>query len=107
MIQLVVWGSLMLIGVEIFKIRNQHLDMSFSWESAGGAVSMESCVALSTAEAEYVALAAAAQEAVWLRQLTSDILQYQVGEMIIFEDNQSAICLAKSPQFHGRTIPLL
>jgi len=25
------------------------------------------------------------------------------GAMMIFEDNQSAICMAKSPQFHGRT----
>jgi len=23
--------------------------------------------------------------------------------MMIFEDNQSAICMAKNPQFHGRT----
>ena len=29
------------------------------------------CVALSTAESEYVAMASAAQESVWLRQLTS------------------------------------
>ena len=59
--------------------------------------------ALSTAEAEYVALAAAAQEAIWLQQLTCDILGKPVEEIEIFEDNQSAICLAINPQFHGRT----
>ena len=69
-----------------------------SWRS-----NKQSCVALSTAEAEYVALAAAAQEAIWLQQLTCDILGKPVEEVEIFEDNQSAICLAINPQFHGRT----
>ena len=63
----------------------------------------QSCVALSTAEAEHVALAAAAQEAIWLQQLVSDILIEPIEETEIYEDNQSAICLAKNPQFHGRT----
>ena len=52
----------------------------------------QTCVALSTAEAEYVALSAAAQEAVWLGPFK-----------ISFSDNQSAICLAKNQQTHGRT----
>ena len=60
-------------------------------------------MALSTAEAEYVALSAAAQEAVWLQQLSSDLLNRNIRETTIFEDNQSAICLAKSQQVHGRT----
>ena len=37
-----------------------------SWRSK-----KQSCVALSTAEAEYMALASAGQEAVWMRLLTS------------------------------------
>ena len=48
-------------------------------------------------------VSAAAQEAVWLQQLTSDLLNRSIQEMIIFEDNQSAICLAKNQQSHGRT----
>ena len=71
---------------------------AISWRS-----NKQSCVALSTAEAEYVALAAAAQEAIWLQQLVSDILIEPIEETEIYEDNQSAICLAKNPQFHGRT----
>ena len=43
----------------------------------GGGVSWsskkQSCVALSTAEAEYIALSAAAQESIWLKQLTSEL----------------------------------
>ena len=62
----------------------------------------QKCVALSTAEAEYMALSGAAQEAVWMRQLLSDLGREVVGATTIQEDNQSAICMAKSPQFHGR-----
>ena len=60
-------------------------------------------MALSTAEAEYVTLASAAQEAMWMRELTAllgDCLQEAVT---IFEDNQSTISMTKNPQFHGRT----
>ena len=62
----------------------------------------QKCVALSTAAAEYMALSGAAQEAVWMRQLLRDLRREVVGAIIIQEDNQSAICMAKSPQFHGR-----
>jgi len=61
------------------------------------------CVALSTAEAEYVALASAAQEAVWLRQLMSELGNAPTGPTTLFEDNQSAIAMTKNPQLHGRT----
>ena len=62
------------------------------------------CVALSTAEAEYMALASAAHEAVWIRQLTSDLKNGPTGHgaRVIFGDNQSTICMAQNPQFHGR-----
>ena len=70
---------------------------AITWKS-----SKQSCVALSTAEAEYVALAAAAQEAIWLQQLFNDLLNRNIIETTIQEDNQSAICLAKNHQVHGR-----
>ena len=72
--------------------------VAISWKS-----SKQTCVALSTAEAEYVALSAAAQEAIWLQQLTSELLNDNIQEMTIFEDNQSTICLAKNQHIHGRT----
>ena len=79
----------------------------YLFQISGGAVSWRSrkqtCVALSTAEAEYVALASAAQEATWIRQLTS-VLENRLQETVtIFEDNQSAICMTKNPQFHGQS----
>ena len=79
----------------------------YLFQLSGAAVSWRSkkqtCVALSTAEAEYMALASAAQEAMWLRQLTTDLKSKPTGATVIFEDNQSAIGMAKNPQFHGRS----
>ncbi len=69
-----------------------------SWRSK-----KQSCVALSTAEAEYMALASAGQEAVWMRLLISELCASSVEELIDYEDNQSAIQIAKNPQFHRRT----
>lgn len=77
----------------------------YLFQVGGAAVSWRSkkqtCVALSTAEAEYVALASAAQEAVWMGQLTTE-LGIEPEAITIFEDNQSAISMTKNPQFHGR-----
>ena len=79
----------------------------YLFQISGAAISWRSkkqtCVALSTAEAEYIALASASQEAMWLRQLTTDLKSKPTGATVIFEDNQSAICIAKNPQFHGRS----
>ena len=64
-------------------------------------------MALSTAEAEYMAMASAAQEAIWMRQLTTDLRNSPTGATVILEDNQSAICMAKDPQFHGFLLKLI
>ena len=63
----------------------------------------QATVAKSTTEAEYVALALATQEAIWLRSLLSDLGQELRSPTNIFEDNQGAIQLAKNPKFHNRT----
>jgi len=64
-----------------------------SWKSC-----KQNCVALSTAESEYIALCAVSPEAVWLQQLKGNLLNKTVCKTIIFEDNQSAICLTKNQQ---------
>jgi hypothetical protein len=73
---------------------------------SGGAVSWRSKkqtnVALSTAEAEYMALASAAQEAIWLRQLNSELNHPPSNPTVVYEDNQSAIAMTNNPKFHGR-----
>lgn len=74
---------------------------------AGGAVSwgskLQPTVALSSAEAEYMAACSAVQEAVYMRRLLSG-LGYQ-GDVptIIYEDNQGCIALSENPVLHKRT----
>ena len=73
---------------------------------SGGAVSWSSkkqkCVALSTAEAEYIALSSAAQESIWLRQLLTELGKSLEMPTVLFEDNKSSIAMTRNPQFHGR-----
>ena len=73
---------------------------------AGGAISWvskkQAVVALSTSEAEYVALSLTAQEAAWLQKLFTD-LQRPTKPIVINEDNQGAIALARNPIAHSRT----
>jgi len=69
-----------------------------SWRSV-----KQSCVALSTAEAEYVSLSSAAQEAIWIGNLLCDVEVASTKPIVLFEDNQSAICLAKNPKSHSKT----
>ena len=60
-------------------------------------------VALSTTEAEYVALSAATQEAVWLSRLLTDIKAPPKAPIVIKEDNQGTIAVARNPVSHNRT----
>ena len=50
-------------------------------------------MALSTAEAEYVAACSASCEAVWLSKLLSDIFDLQLDATCIHCDNQSCVKL--------------
>ena len=69
-----------------------------SWKSKE-----QTCVALSTVEAEYVALANGTQEITWLRQVLNDLHNEQTELTVIDEDNQSAICITQNPQYHSKT----
>ena len=88
-------------------IDNRRSTSGYSFHLSGGVVSYssrkQSCVALSTAEAEYMALASATQEAVWLRKLATDLHLDTKGPMLIYEDNQATIVMSKDPQYHGRS----
>jgi transposase InsO family protein len=79
---------------QLFKLGNSLI----SWRSR-----KQSIVALSTTEAEYVALCDATQESVWLRQLLRDIGHEQRNATTIHEDNQGAIVLSQNPKDHTRT----
>ena len=62
---------------------------AISWKSK-----YQTCVALSTAEGEEVAVASAIQEAIWIQRLLFNWKETSNESTIIYEDKQSAICLA-------------
>ncbi|CAG7724410.1 unnamed protein product, partial [Allacma fusca] len=61
------------------------------------------CVALSSTEAEYIAVSSGARESVWLRSLIEELGYPQTQPTRILVDNQSAIKLVKNPEMHSRT----
>ena len=63
-----------------------------SWKSR-----KQPTVALSTCEAEYMALASTVQECLYLEQLLSSMDSYKYTETVIHEDNQGTIALARNP----------
>ncbi|GJR87473.1 retrovirus-related pol polyprotein from transposon TNT 1-94 [Tanacetum coccineum] len=63
---------------------------------------IQKCVAMSTTEAEYMLIAEAGKELVWLKNFLEELDRAQT-ECVLFCDNQSAIHLMKNPVFHGRT----
>ena len=64
---------------------------------------LQSNVALSTTEAEYMALAAAAQVVLFLRQLLINLGFTQSKTTLMFEDNKSCISLATNPMTTAKT----
>ena len=68
-----------------------------SWKSK-----QQSCVATSTADAEYVALCEAAKEVVFLRRMCEDLGIEQEGSTPMFEDNQACISMVNSPVYSDR-----
>jgi hypothetical protein len=73
---------------------------------AGGAVSWQSklqkCVALSTTEAEYVAMTEAGKEMLWLKRFLQELGMKQ-EKYVIHCDSQSALDLSKNAMYHSRT----
>ena len=68
-----------------------------SWKST-----LQSTVALSTTEAEYMALIEVVNEAIWLGRLLDELGVGQ-KQIFIYSDCHSAICLEKNTMFHVRT----
>jgi hypothetical protein len=60
-------------------------------------------VALSTAEAEYIALSVVVREAVWLRKLLTYLFDHEMDSTIIHYDNQSCVKLSENPVFHDKS----
>ena len=71
---------------------------AFAWTSKKQPV-----IALSSCEAEYVAVNSVVCEGVWLRSLLKFFNYPQEEATVINVDNQSAISLSKNPVLHGRS----
>lgn len=69
-----------------------------SWSSK-----KQKTIALSSAEAEYIAATDAACEAIWLRRVLENLQQEPETSTKIFCDNMSAIAMTKNPVFHARS----
>ena len=70
---------------------------AISWKA-----NLQKVVALSTTEAEYIALTEAIKEALWLKGIARELkLQEQI--ITVHCDNQSAIHLSKNQVYHERT----
>ncbi|KAH9689170.1 Integrase catalytic domain-containing protein [Citrus sinensis] len=79
---------------------------SYVFTLAGAAVSwvskLQTVVALSTTEAEYMAATQACKEAIWIQRLLEE-LEYGQEKIYVFCDSQSALHIARNPAFHSRT----
>ena len=82
------------ISSYVFKLGNGAI----TWSSK-----KQNAVSLSSTEAEYTAMAHAAHEAIWLRNLFEELNFPQHKLTILFGDNQSALAIARDPQYHARS----
>ena len=60
-------------------------------------------MALSSAEAEYMAASQVSCEAIWLRKLLVGLFGRELRPTIIYCDSQSCIKLSENPVFHDRS----
>ena len=59
-------------------------------------------MAQSSVEAKYISTTTAANQAIWLRKILSNVGQYQDEAIVIWIDNKSTITIMKNPAQHGR-----
>ena len=75
--------------------------------SNGGAITWgskkQTTIALSSMEAEYVALSEASREVIWLRHLYGELGYIQKEPILLLGDNDGSIAMARNPEFHKQT----
>ena len=95
-------GTLIQIGQGTWETESPHLGMCFCLEELPSHGKVANSPVLLYPRRKPNMWPWLAQEAIWLQQLFSDLLNRNIIETTIQEDNQSAICLAKNHQVHGR-----
>jgi hypothetical protein len=63
---------------------------------------LQTVVALSTTEAEYMTATQACKEAIWIKKLMEE-LGHKQEKIHLYCDSQSALHIARNPAFHSRT----
>ncbi|XP_016704264.1 uncharacterized protein [Gossypium hirsutum] len=71
---------------------------AFAWNSK-----KQDVVAQSSAEVEYVSIATATNQAIWLKKILADLEQNTNEAITIWVDNKFAITITKNPVQHGGT----
>ena len=91
------------------EITSRHSTGAYLFLLYGGAISwsskLQTCVALSSCEAEYMAQTQASKEAIWISRLLKELdmgFDLPGTPVTIKADNQGAIALAKDPKFKPR-----
>lgn len=75
-----------------------HQGAAISWGTR-----RQRTIALSTTEAEFMAIVAAIQESIWLKRLEKEVVADAEKSMVLYCDNKSAIHIATNNSFSSRT----
>jgi hypothetical protein len=86
------------IGEPYLALHTSLMEAYISWSSR-----KQELVALSTAEAEYIAATHAAKEGIWLQRLIGELYDVVITPTTLYCDNQAALTLATTDNFHART----
>ena len=94
----------MLIGQGVKLIGRAHQGLVSFWGDpwCHGLQMKQNFVALSIAEAEYIATGHCCAQLLWMRQTLRDY-GYKLSKVPLLCDNESAICMADNPVEHSRT----
>jgi hypothetical protein len=91
------------IGRGVKLIGRAHRGLASSWEDPWClGLQRSKIVALSTAEAEYIAAGHCCAQLLWMRQTLRDY-GYKLTKVPLLCDNESAIRMADNPVDHSRT----
>ncbi|KAJ0801006.1 putative RNA-directed DNA polymerase [Helianthus annuus] len=71
---------------------------AIAWQSR-----KQKVIALSSTEAEYIALSMAGCQALWLKGILKELQENVDHPLAVYCDNKSTICLAKDPVYHGKS----
>ena len=86
---------------------HRHSISAYIFQIDGGSISWscqkQNIVALSSTEAEFIALTHVTKEALWFQNFITEVIQPLKSPIRLYSDNQSAITIAYGNQQHTRT----